>query len=213
MQLPFTREAFLNVFKAYNTAIWPLQFLFYAMAISVIYLMLRRSRWSDAIIAVIGASLWVWMGVVYHIIFFSVINKAAYLFGFMFIAEAALLLYFGVFRGTLSFHFNKNKYGITGMVLIIFALFIYPLVGYAVGRNYPYNPGFGLPCPTTIFTLGLLLCTETNQPWPVLLIPVLWSMIGFTAAFKLGIYEDIGLMLSGLTALLVFITKPKRLND
>jgi hypothetical protein len=32
----------------------------------------------------------------------------------------------------------------------------------------------------------------------VLIIPLIWSIIGFVAALKLGIYEDFGLLLSAL---------------
>jgi hypothetical protein len=34
------------------------------------------------------AAFWLWMGTVYHIGYFSVINKAAYLFGSLFIFES-----------------------------------------------------------------------------------------------------------------------------
>ena len=62
--------------------------------------------------------------------FFTAINQAAYLFGAFFIIQNILFLIFGVFQKRLSFHFRSDKYGITGMSLIIFALIIYPLLGY-----------------------------------------------------------------------------------
>ncbi|WP_414541485.1 DUF6064 family protein [Nostoc sp. CCY0012] len=30
---------------------------------------------------------------------------------------------------------------------------MYPLIGYALGRIFPTSPTFGVPCPTTIFTV------------------------------------------------------------
>jgi hypothetical protein len=57
-----------------------------------------------------------------------------------------------------------------------------------------------------IFTFGVLLWTDKKVPLYVLVIPLLWSLIGFSAAFLLRISEDIGLLLAGIiaTTLLLF---------
>ena len=68
---------------------------------------------------------------------------------------------------------------------------------------------FGLvPCPTTIFTFGMLLLA--GRPRRLLLwLPLLWSAIGFFAAIKFGIREDIGLLLAGMvTAVIILRVKP-----
>jgi hypothetical protein len=75
---------------------------------------------------------------------------------------------------------------------------IYPTLGYFLGHIYPKSPTFGLPCPTTIFTFGLLLWTDVKLPKTILIIPFLWSLVGFTAALTLGILEDTGLLVSGV---------------
>ncbi len=84
---------------------------------------------------------------------------------------------------------------------------LYPLIGVASGHRYPAMPMFGVaPCPTTIFTFGLLLWTIDRVPKYLLLIPLLWSLLGVVAALQLGIPEDFVLPLSGLvvTALLIW---------
>jgi hypothetical protein len=73
---------------------------------------------------------------------------------------------------------------------------IYPLLGYFLGHVYPSSPTFGLPCPTTIFTIGTLLLAG-KTPRAVFIIPLLWSVIGFKAAISLGAEEDTFLLLSG----------------
>jgi hypothetical protein len=92
--------------------------------------------------------------------------------------------------------------------LILYALILYPIVGSLLGHVYPSSPTFGLPCPTTIFTFGMLLWVR-KPPLIVLIIPVLWSIVGFSAALQLGIKEDIGLpMAAALVIILqVFATK------
>jgi len=62
-----------------------------------------------------------------------------------------------------------------------------------------------LPCPTTIFTFGVLLFANKKVPPHLLFIPLLWSVIGFTAALNLTIYEDIGLLVAGLITLILLL--------
>jgi len=107
---------------------------------------------------------------------------------------------FGVFQNKLSFKFRSGIYGVTGVILILFALIVYPVLGYVFGQKYPSSPTFGLPCPTTIFTFGLLLLTDRKCPVAILIIPLIWSVIGFTAALNFRILEDTGLLVSGLLA-------------
>ena len=117
-----------------------------------------------------------------------------------------IFLFTGVLRRRLSFEFRPNGYGWTGAFLILYAMVLYPILGYFFGHAYPKAPSFGLPCPTTIFTLGLLLWTKPGLPKSVLIIPVLWSVIGFSAALTLGIAEDTGLLVAGVAVtVLIFI--------
>src|SRR5688500_2245046 len=97
------------------------------------------------------------MGIVYHALYFSRVNPAAWLFAGVFLLQSALLLHAAVSRGGLSFRTRADLPGIAGAVLAAYALVAYPLIGYASGQRYPETPTFGLPCPTVIFTFGVLL--------------------------------------------------------
>jgi hypothetical protein len=62
---------------------------------------------------------------------------------------------------------------------------------------------FGItPCPVTIFTLGLLLLARPMYWW-LLVIPVLWSLVGGSAAFLLRVPQDWVLLVSGVAVLWV----------
>lgn len=212
MQIPFTREQFLEVFRNYNLAVFPMQVIFYLISATAIYLAIKPNPISSKIISLILSFFWIWMGIVYHLIFFTAINNVAYLFGAFFIVQGILFLIFGVFQNKLSFQFQKDKYGIAGIVLIVFALLIYPVLGYSFGHIYPASPTFGLPCPTTIFTFGLLLLNIKKCPVAILIIPFIWSMVGFMAAFQFGIMEDIGLLLASLVTVSLLIYRNKTLT-
>jgi hypothetical protein len=200
MSLPFTVDQFLGVFARYNEAVWPAQVVLVALALVCVGLALRRLPGSDRAIAAILAFLWLWTGAVYHLLYFTTVNTAAYLFGAISIAQAAILVAFGVARPALSFRFRPTPSGLAGIALVVYALVVYPVLGYLLGHVYPHAPTFGLPCPTTIFTFGILLWADRRVPLTVLLLPLLWAGIGSSAAVVLGMTEDFGLAVAGVAA-------------
>jgi len=38
-------------------------------------------------------------------------------------------------------------------------------------------------------------------------VPLIWSIIGFTAALKLGVYQDVGLLIAGIVSVIVLVSK------
>ena len=87
-----------------------------------------------------------------------------------------------------------------GVVLLAYALLVYPMLGQLGDHPYPDSPSFGLPCPTTIFTFGLLLLTTERVPRHLFAIPLLWAAIGSTAAVLFGVWEDVGLGVAAIAA-------------
>ncbi len=210
MKTPFTAEQFFSIFHDYNLAVWPMQIVMYCLAVGVIILALVKSSFSNRAISLILVFFWLWMGIVYHLMFFTAINKAAYGFGTIFIIQALIFLYYGMFNSKLAFRFPKGLYGYIGALLILYALVIYPLLGMIAGHTYPNSPTFGLPCPTTIFTFGLLLWTDKKFPIVVMIIPFLWSLLGTSAALQFGVKEDFGLVVSGISAFTLILIRDRQ---
>ncbi len=203
--MPFTVDEFLVIFRDYNNAVYPLQFVLFLSALYIIYLAFSKKSYGSKAVTWILIFYWLWIGVVYHIIFFSSINPAAYVFGLIFILQSLLFIKAGIMDKKLEFKFEKGLNQYTGGLIILYSLIIYPLLGIYFGHSYPENPTFGLPCPTTIFTFGLLLWTTKKIPAYILGIPIIWAIVGFTAALRLGIREDIGLLAAGLIASVLII--------
>jgi hypothetical protein len=75
---------------------------------------------------------------------------------------------------------------LVGAGIVGYALVVYPLLNVLLGHRYPAMPTFGAPCPTTIATFGLLTWATPRPPWFVWPIPILWALVGTSAAFTLG---------------------------
>lgn len=196
--IPFTVEQFLRVFERYNVAVWPAQLFLYAIAILAICLALQRKADFSRSISLILSMFWIWMGLFYHYWFFSTLSSAALLFAVFFVVQGVLFFIAGAWKQQLTFRFRLNPAGVLGGAFILYALVIYPELGYWLGHRYPAAPTFGLPCPTTIFTFGILLLTDRRVPIYLLAIPLAWSLMGFWAAGSLGMIEDYGLLAAGL---------------
>lgn len=212
MQLPFSSEQFFEVFGSYNTAVWPAQVLLLALAIAAIVLVGVPRRWSGAVISAILACLWVWLGLVYHLAFFAPINPLAYAFAAVSLAGAVVFAWQGVIRRRLEFSWSVNARSIVGLVLVLFGLVVYPAWSTLSGHSYPALPTFGLPCPTTLFTLGLLGFVTAPFPRSPLVVPVLWCFVGAQAAFLLGVQADLGLVVAGIFGI-VLLARPGGLSQ
>lgn len=196
--LPFTAEQFFAVFAAYNQAIWPAQVVAYALGIGATALTFARSTTAEGAVLAVLAAMWAWTGVAYHIGYFSAINPAALAFGVLFVVEAAALLLAGASRRPL-FAAAPLADTALGLGLCAYALAVYPLIGWSMGHVYPAAPAFGVsPCPVTIFTFGVLLLLGGRAPWTVVAVPLLWCVIGGSAAVLLGVVQDWALPASGV---------------
>jgi Family of unknown function (DUF6064) len=201
--LPFTQQQFLDVFSNYNEAIWPSQILAYALGGMAIILLFWQPVGSSRAIAVVLSAMWVWTGVLYHGVWFSQINKSAYLFAILFLVEGGALFFAGAYRNQMRFGIRRDAIACVGAAFVGYAAIVYPLVGIATGHHYPAAPTFGVtPCPVTIFTFGMLLLTNGPVPRRLLVIPFLWSLVGGSAAILLAVPQDWLLLLSG------FVTVP-----
>lgn len=207
--MPFTAAEFFQVFQEYNRSVWPMQIALVAAGLACGVLLIRGGTRASRAISVILALLWGWMAVAYHFAYFARINPAAILFGSIFLGEALLLFWFGVRADRLRFTTARDPYGLVGAALIAFALVGYPLLGFALGRRYPEAPTFGLPCPTTIFTLGFLLLARRPLLKRVLVIPFLWSVVGTFAATSLGVTEDYSLLVAGVVAITLVLWRDR----
>jgi hypothetical protein len=211
VELPFTIEEFFELFVEYNVSIWPLQIVFYVLGAVTVGLAFTRRLEGDMVIAAILAFFWFWMGAMYHLFFFSSLTPVGYVFGAFFIVQGALLQWRGVLRKKLRFRCRWDTYSAFGAAMILYAMVVYPMIGWHLGHHYPLAPMFGAaPCPTTIFTFGMLLWLTGRTPKYLLVIPFLWSIVGTSAALNLGVREDFAMLPSAVVATLLILWRDRR---
>jgi hypothetical protein len=201
MQLPFTREQFFDLLATYSGELWPTLVLLWAASVlaslSLWSSRRPRDRWISGLLVV----QWAWSALAFHAAFFTRINPAAWLFAAIFLLQAALLFWSGVIREQLSFRSTPTPWTPIGWVLVAYAL-LYPAINAVEHGSLMRIPTFGVPCPTTIFTAGLLLLA-TPRKRVLAVVPIAWSAIGGSAAFLLGVSADYVLVVAG-AALTVF---------
>jgi Family of unknown function (DUF6064) len=200
--MPFTAEQFFEVFASYNAAVWPMQVFAYLAGIAAVALVFRASRLSTGLVLALLALMWIVNSVGYHWAFFADINRAARIFGAVFAVQAVLLLATAFVAPSFRIAAAKDARTWFGLSLAAYALAIYPVLGRFAGHSYPAVPVFGIaPCPTAIFTIGLLLLGSWRTARWLLLIPGLWGVVGGSAAILLGVPQDYGLIAALLVAI------------
>jgi hypothetical protein len=206
-------ERFFELIRSYNTAIWPMHVVTIVLGVVAAILALRHTRESDKIIAGILAFLWLWSGVVFLVIFLGSWTPAffgftvpgfGYMSGALFIAQGVNFAYFGLLRSSLSFRATADVYGVIGTIMVVYAVIVYPVIGWATGHPYPGYPMFGTAaCPVTIFTVGMLLWTNRRMPSLTPIIPTIWGLTGILAVVSIKVWADAGLFLAGILGVFI----------
>ena len=211
MKTPFSTEQFISVFEKYNTALYPAQFIILALGIIAIIFLHSKSIFKNIFISGFLGLLWLWIGVVYYLCFFTVINIAAYIFGGLFIIQGLIFLYEAIYRTNLTFDFDGKVRNYFGYFFILFGLILYPIIGYSIEHDFSKVISLGLPCPTVILTFGFLMITNKSLHIYILIIPTIWALIGFIAVLNFGIYQDIMLLVSAIVAGIWLLMRKKNL--
>jgi hypothetical protein len=197
--LPFSVDQFLSVFAAYNQSFWPVALVLWVASAALLIAAWRQpARWNRALSLLLAAQ-WLWSGVAYHALLFTRINPAAWMFAALFVAQGWLFVRYRALR----YFSTSGARNAIGLGLSVYAL-AYPILSMTI-HAYPATPTYGVPCPTAIMTIGILI-TAGRVP-ALAVIPVLWGLIGGSAAILLTVPLDYALLASGVFMLIVTLTR------
>jgi hypothetical protein len=202
----FNIEEFFLVLESYNLAIWPLQVFAYILITLALFFLFKPARYSMKIVLAILSFFWLFNGIVFSFIYWSPSHLFGYIFGVFCVIQGFLFLY-SIKKSDLVLGSPDKTYALTGLLLIFYAIIGYQILGYFLGHVYPkfFPPGL-VPCPTTVFTFGVFLIISKRIPMKYYLVPLILSLGGFLAAYN-GIYEDIGLIISGVLGTILIIKR------
>ena len=202
-------ETFFDLLGTYNEMYLSVIILTYVLAIISLLMAFRKNDYSNRLISLTLTILWFWVGLVFGILVFGSVPTVMagiefpgtwYLYGGTFAIHGLILLYFGVVKDTVSYTWKPDSRHCLGLLLILFALVVYPIIGILIGRVFPEYPLFGIaPGPVTAFTIGLLLWSDTRPSHPLVIIPIFWGFMVTCVSIltTLSGFSHLGLLLFG----------------
>lgn len=208
MKIPFTTEQFFEIIEKYNQTVFPAQLIAILLAILSIILLHSKKKSKHNLIGGFLGILWIWIGIAYHFVFFTEINKAAFVFGGLFVLQGLFFLIETFFRKKLEFKFSGKWMDYIAYFFIIFGIVIYPILLFYLENSLESIITLGLPCPSTILTFGFLMFASSRLSKYLLIIPTLWTIVGTSAAINFGVYPDYLMPVSALIAIIyLFVRK------
>ena len=196
MTLPFTSDQFFGVFTDYNQTFLIVIAALWLGSVAALVVTVRDPVRRSRTLSLFFAALWLWNAVAYHALFFARINPAAWVFAALFALQALLFLQAAT-RSHVEYFSAAGWRRTVGLSLAVYAL-AYPFLTMAFGHRYPATPTFGVPCPTAILTIGVLLTIRRRIPLVLAVIPILWSFVGGSAAALLAVPTDYVLLAAGV---------------
>ena len=195
VELPFTEGQFFAVFAEYNRAFVFVAGALWIATVAIIAFVTRSPATHSRVLSMFLGLLWLWNAVAYHAWLFTRINPAARVFATMFGAQA-LLFVWAATKNPITYFSSARWLRAVGTSLVAYAL-AYPFLNVVSGHPYPAAPTFGVPCPTAILTIGLLMTALDRVPLSLTIVPIAWSFIGGSAAVLLAVPADYALLAAG----------------
>ena len=203
-------EHFFQRMAEYNNAIWPAQLISYALAVVIIIHSIKQWKVSNEINTTIIAIIWIWNVAVTEMLFFSKFQTQYYVWGILWILQGIFFIIIG-FKHTFNYKIQKNWYSYAGILFILYALVVYPLIGSFLGHGFPRGPIFGVaPCPVCVFTFGVLLFVDKKIPISVLLFPLLWAILSLYPIIMMGIIADVGEIVVAVIGFTLIVIRNRR---
>jgi hypothetical protein len=175
--LLFSRETYLRLFELYHRDVWPAHILAAAFGVAMLPAILRGRLPRIQAVLVVLAAMWAWIAYAFHAQRYAQINWAAENFGWLFAAQAGLMILAAIWPGPLRPGALWARW--TGAALFVFALVVLPLAGLVVDRQWYEVEFFALtPNATAIATLGVMVAFAGAWRWLLALIPLGWCVVG-----------------------------------
>jgi hypothetical protein len=180
-------ETFWNTIAQYNESTWWAQILITAAGILLTALLYRRPTvWTKRSMKIYMVFLNGWIALVYYAMYCDTRNYHYVLSAFW--GTVALIWLWDLFTGYTPFERNPKYPMLAG---VLYAMpFLYPLLSWARGMEFPMMTTTVMPCSVAAFTIGLLLAFSRKVNLLVILFLCHWALIAFSKVYVYKIPED-----------------------
>ncbi len=207
-----TTETFWNQIGAYNEATSLVQIIMVIIALILIYLVFAKpSTRANDLMKTFLSFAFVWNGIVYFLIFAK--SPMATFFGAPLFIIVAILFAVDIFTRKIEFRLPDVKWQKYLTIVWILLVFLYPLIGLALGHYYPKTCTPMMPCPLTVFALALVAgaIPKVDKKVYILLLPWALTSVGKCLG-ALECYEDCVLFGVGVYGLIMLIKNWKAIG-
>jgi hypothetical protein len=198
-------ETFWMRLGAYNEATLPIQAVMIIIAAFLTYRVFAKPGaktdvWMKAFLSFAFA----WNGVVFFLFFAR--NPISTFTGVPLFIVVAALFAVDILTKKTQFRLPDAKWRKVLTVLWILLAFLYPLIGWTLGHAYPKTCTPMMPCPLTVFALGLVAAAAPKVDKKVFAFLLPWALLGLPKCLgALDCYEDCILFAAGVYGLIVLI--------
>lgn len=207
MDTALTHEILLAAFARYNTLFTPWNWVIFSSAVLAALLACKQSDLTSRTTTYLLAVIWLWGGVSFLMVSLAPAYPLAIPLGLLSVTQGFAFI-LAARHDVFAFAWRTDPYGIFGLMLVLFGLVGYPLVG----ATYPQIAIAGVSCPSAIFTFGMLLITRKRVPLYLLIIPALWA-VSSLVPISAGMREDSVLLVAGVLVTTMIVLRDRRRSD
>ena len=194
-------ETFWNTIARYNEGTWMAQAVITLAGILLTILLYRRptkgvKRTMKAYMVFLNG----WISAVYYMAYGG--TRSYHYILAIFWGILALIWLWDLLTGYTTFERNR-RYG--RLVAVLYAMpFLYPLLSWARGMEFPMMTTTVMPCSVAVFTIGLLLGFSRKVNLLIILFLCHWALIAFSKIYVYQIPEDTLLAAATVPAIYLF---------
>ena len=194
-------ETFWNTIAEYNRGTWIAQCIITLTGIVLTILLYRRptmgvKRTMKAYMVFVNG----WIAAVYYMIYGG-IRSYHYILA-IFWGILALIWLWDLWTNYTTFERNRRY---SYLVAVLYAMpFLYPLLSWLRGMEFPMMTTTVMPCSVAVFTIGLLLGFSRKVNLLIILFICHWALISFSKIYVYHIPEDVLLAASTVPAIYLF---------
>lgn len=207
-----TTETFWNQMGVYNKVTFPVQIAMIVLAISLTYLVFAKPRnKANNFMKAFLSFVFAWNGIVFFLIYAK--GPISTFLGAPLFIIVAILFAVDIFMKKIEFRFPEVIWQKYLMIFWILLVFLYPIIGFALGHYYPKTCMPMAPCPLTVFAIALVTAAipKVDKKVYVLLLP--WALLSLPKCLgALGCYEDCILFGAGVYGLIMLIRNWKMIE-